>query len=198
MLHDCIVTGLRDYGHRERLLRESTLTLQKAIDICRTNRMAASQQHKMEESSTIHFTREERKHGPRENTRRNPHPTRRCKYYGDTHAAGNVPQNNGKLQSPLFVREYWPYSNELSTQNGLIIIPHSMRTKMTTRAHHSHLGIQYIIKTVRDIMYWPSMTADLTEAVQRCETFQQMKPALPKEPMMTYLCSSNLTLANRC
>ena len=99
---------------------------------------------------------------------------------------------NDKLQSPLCVREYWPYRDELSTQNGLvfrgtrIIIPHSMRTEMTARAHRSHLGIQYTINTARDIMYWPRMTADLTEAVQRCETCQQIKPALPKEPMMTY------------
>ena len=35
-------------------------------------------------------------------------------------------------------------------------------------------------------MYWLRMTADLTEAVQRCETCQQMKPSLPKEPMITY------------
>ena len=35
-------------------------------------------------------------------------------------------------------------------------------------------------------MYWPRMTANITEAVQRCETCQQIKPALPKEPMMTY------------
>ena len=35
-------------------------------------------------------------------------------------------------------------------------------------------------------MYWPSMTADLTETVQWCENCQQMKPALSKEPMMTY------------
>ena len=34
MLRDRIVAGLRDHGHRECLLRESTLTLQKAIDIC--------------------------------------------------------------------------------------------------------------------------------------------------------------------
>ena len=61
-----------------------------------------------------------------------------------------------------------------------------MRAEMTSRAHRSHLGIQYTINTVRDIMYWPRMTADLTEAVQRCETCQQTKPALPKEPMMTY------------
>lgn len=30
------------------------------------------------------------------------------------------------------------------------------------------------------------MTADLTEAVQRCDTCQQIKPALTKEPLMTY------------
>jgi len=35
-------------------------------------------------------------------------------------------------------------------------------------------------------MYWPRMTADLAEAVQRCETCRQKKPALSKEPMMTY------------
>ena len=94
---------------------------------------------------------------------------------------------NDKLQSPLCVRQYWPYRDELSTQNGLvfrgtrIIIPHSMRTEMTLRAHRSHLGIrQYTINTARDIIYWQRMTADLTEAVQ------QIKPALPKEPMMTY------------
>ena len=30
------------------------------------------------------------------------------------------------------------------------------------------------------------MTADLTEAVQRCDVCQQTRPALPKEPIMTY------------
>ena len=88
MILDCIVTGLRDHGHRERLLRNSTLTLQKAIDMCRTNGMAANQRHKIEQSGTIHFAREE-KRGPRENSRRNPCPTRPCKYCGDTHATGN-------------------------------------------------------------------------------------------------------------
>jgi len=93
---------------------------------------------------------------------------------------------NDKLQSPLCVREYWPYRDELSTQNGLVTPLHSMRTEMTLQAHRSLLGIQYTINTARDIMYWPRMTADLTEAVQRCETCHQIKPALPKEPMMTY------------
>ena len=32
----------------------------------------------------------------------------------------------------------------------------------------------------------PSMIADLTEAVQKCETCQQIKPALSKKPTTTY------------
>ena len=87
---DRIVTGFRGHGYHERILRESTLTLQKDIDICRTNEMAASQRHRAEQSGTIHFTsREEKKRGPHENPRRNPCPTRPSKYCGDTHATGN-------------------------------------------------------------------------------------------------------------
>jgi len=45
-----------------------------------------------------------------------------------------------------------------------IIIPQSMRAEMTSQAHHSLLRIQYTMTTVRDIMYWPRMSADLAEA----------------------------------
>ena len=100
---------------------------------------------------------------------------------------------NDKLTAdPPCLREYWPYRDELPTQNGQgfcgtrIIIPHSMRIEITARAHRSYIGIQYTINTARDIMYWSRMTSDLTEAWQRCETCRQIKPTLPKEPLMTY------------
>ena len=35
-------------------------------------------------------------------------------------------------------------------------------------------------------MYWPRMSADLTDAVQGCSTCQEMQPAQQKEPMMSY------------
>lgn len=41
-MRDRIVTGLRDHGYRE---------LQIAINICRTNEMAASQRHKIREQN---------------------------------------------------------------------------------------------------------------------------------------------------
>jgi hypothetical protein len=65
---------------------------------------------------------------------------------------------------PLCIREYWPYRDELSAQNGLafrgtrLIIPAAMRSEMINRAHASHLGIQYTTGTAREIMYWPRMT----------------------------------------
>ena len=50
MLRDRIVTGLRDHSQRKRLLRDTTLTLEKAKkDICQTNEMAANQRHKMKQ-----------------------------------------------------------------------------------------------------------------------------------------------------
>ena len=87
MLRDRIVTDLRAHGHRERLLRGTTLTLQKAIDICRTNEMAASQRVKMEQTDTVHLV-----HVNRTRARHaDPRKIKNCKYCGDSHAAGNYP-----------------------------------------------------------------------------------------------------------
>jgi len=97
-----------------------------------------------------------------------------------------------RSKAPLCVREYWTYRDELTTQNGLayrgtrIIIPTSMRKTMINRAHRAHLGIQYTISTAKEIMYWPRMSADLTEAVTLCSTCQAIQPAVQKEPMMTH------------
>ena len=99
---------------------------------------------------------------------------------------------NDKNDVPLTVREFWPYRDELSTQNGLvfrgtrIVIPTTLRSQLIQRAHASHMGIQYTSNTAREVMYWPSMTADLTEAVKRCHVCQETQDAQTKEPLMTY------------
>ncbi|PFX14589.1 Retrovirus-related Pol polyprotein from transposon 17.6 [Stylophora pistillata] len=65
---------------------------------------------------------------------------------------------NDKLMTPFCAREYGPYRDELTTQNGIvnrgtrIIILVSIRREMTTRAHRSHLGFQYTTSSARDIL----------------------------------------------
>ncbi len=97
-----------------------------------------------------------------------------------------------KNKTPLAICAYWPYRNELVASNGLVyrgtrlIIPTSMRSEMVKRAHASHMGIHYTLNTARDIMYWPGMPTELTDAVNHCNTCQEAQSAQPKEPMMTY------------
>ena len=81
-----------------------------------------------------------------------------------------------KNELPVCVRDYWSYRGELSTQDGLvyrgtrIIIPVKMRSQLLTRAHASHLGIQYTVNTAKEIMFWPRMHSELVKTVKRCQT----------------------------
>ena len=94
-----------------------------------------------------------------------------------------------KCEVPLSIREYWPYRDELATQNGIIytgtrvIIPTNMKRDLVVRAHASHLGIQSTINKAREIMFWPRMNHELTDAVQRCPTCQEAQPANCREPL---------------
>ena len=103
--------------------------------------------------------------------------------------SGGWPED--KAQVPLCIRDYWPYREEISTQNGLlyrgtrVIIPSSIRAEMLDRAHRSHMGIQYTLNTAREIMFWPKMHNDITETVQKCSTCQESQPANQPEPLMT-------------
>ena len=97
-----------------------------------------------------------------------------------------------KNDSPLNIREYWPYRNELATENGhayrgtRLIIPTKLRPEMVVRVHRYHLGIQYTLNTAREIMFWPRMHAEITEAVRRCETCQLAQPQQQRQPLMSY------------
>ena len=46
-----------------------------------------------------------------------------------------------------------------------------MRAQTIERAHTPSLvGIQYTMNTAKEVMYWPQMQAELTEAVRPCDT----------------------------
>ncbi|XP_038077199.1 uncharacterized protein K02A2.6-like [Patiria miniata] len=99
---------------------------------------------------------------------------------------------SNKQEVPLCIREYWPYRDELATQNGIIfrgtrvVIPTNMRRDLIVRAHASHLGTQSTINKAREIMFWPHMSQELTEAIQKCPSCQEAQPANCKEPLMTH------------
>lgn len=77
MLRNRTVTGLRDHGHRERLLRDTNLTLQKAIDICRANGWVT----RLGSQTAFTYASEKKKLDVRLETCENPCSSQKCKYW---------------------------------------------------------------------------------------------------------------------
>lgn len=100
-------------------------------------------------------------------------------FISDTLARAALPNKTINKETPH-------YQNGLAYRGTRLIIPTTLRKEMINRAHASHLGITYTTNTARDIMYWPRMTAELTEIVRQCNTCQETQQAAQKEPMMTY------------
>ena len=57
MIRDNIVYGIVDSSVRSRMLRDSKLTLQKAVDFCRANELAVSQAKVMQNEATVNSPR---------------------------------------------------------------------------------------------------------------------------------------------
>ena len=72
---------------------------------------------------------------------------------------------------PVQIREYCNYREELTLHSGIlfenqqVIIPNALRPELTTRAHSCHQGIEACIQRAKDVVFWPSMTKDIKEAV---------------------------------
>ena len=84
MLRDCIVVGVADNHIRSRLLREADLTLQRAMDVCKTSERAALHQQLMEagEVETTHYVKN-KKHAKGKSK-----ATNKCIYCGLEHEKG--------------------------------------------------------------------------------------------------------------
>ena len=61
---------------------------------------------------------------------------------------------------PVKVRDYFPFRDELTMQNGLIfkgerlVVPTSLREEMTEKLRSSHIGIQGCLRRARETLAW--------------------------------------------
>ena len=91
-LRDRIVLGTSSIAAREKLFREKKLTLDDAIDICRTSELAAKQLKEIVKPDEIQYAR--KASNTKKTTAHNKHHasrkrnTRKCKYCGESHTFG--------------------------------------------------------------------------------------------------------------
>ncbi|XP_060073920.1 uncharacterized protein K02A2.6-like [Ylistrum balloti] len=94
-----------------------------------------------------------------------------------------------KREVPQEARPYWPFRDEISCVDGLlfknhkVIIPKSLREKMLALVHKSHLGIVKCKSMARDTLYWPGMSVEIENMIQKCSVCAEASRKDPKEPL---------------
>ena len=75
---------------------------------------------------------------------------------------------------PRELHIFWNYREDLSMENRLItkgarlVIPSTLRSKVLEQIHKGHLGIEKCMLKVRDSVFWPGISNDIREAVEKC------------------------------
>ena len=84
-----------------------------------------------------------------------------------------------KKNLPTDLQEFWNYRDTLSIKNGLltcgsrIIVPHEMRTEMLQYIHEGHQGKERCFLRARNTVFWPKITYDIQELIERCIICQE-------------------------
>ena len=75
---------------------------------------------------------------------------------------------------PCELHTFWNYREDLSMENGLItkgarlIIPSTLRRKVLKQIHEGHLGIEKCMLKARDSVFWPGISNNIRETVEKC------------------------------
>ena len=98
------------------------------------------------------------------------------------------PEN--KAETDEKVKPYWDYREEIHVAEGLlfksdrIIVPYAMRKEMLQRIHEGHQGIERCKNRARDVLFWPAMSKQIEDMVQRCDICKHYQKSNAKEPMI--------------
>ena len=77
------------------------------------------------------------------------------------------------------LQEFWNHRDALSIKNGLItcgnriIVPNEMRAEMLQYIHKGHQGKERCLLWARNTVFWPKITYDIQELIERCIICQE-------------------------
>lgn len=94
-------------------------------------------------------------------------------------------------RTDLAVRQYWTIREQLSIDDGLVffgsrvVVPSAARRSVLARLHASHQGIVRTKRRAAQTVYWPGISNDIIQMIERCQPCQEHRPSLPKEPLLS-------------
>ena len=83
------------------------------------------------------------------------------------------------------LHEFWPHKEMLSVESGLItcgnriIVPREMQPEMLQYIHEGHQGKERCLLWARNTVFWPKMTYDVQELIERCIICQEHGKSQP-------------------
>ena len=96
---------------------------------------------------------------------------------------------NDRSECPKQLLDFWNFRDEMSVIDGValkgskILIPKELRPLMLDKVHDSHLGVEKCTQRAREVLFWPSMTADIRSKVLQCPICIEHRCSNPKEPL---------------
>ncbi|XP_060865999.1 uncharacterized protein K02A2.6-like [Metopolophium dirhodum] len=90
------------------------------------------------------------------------------------------------------IKHYFQIKNELIKENGIvyfgnrIIIPKALRNYVIKKLHETHLGITKTLKKIKLIFYWPGMSSDVKNFIEKCELCRKVSISKIKEPLLQH------------
>ena len=88
------------------------------------------------------------------------------------------------------LKTFFDYRDELTAQDRLIlrgqriVILLAMRSEMKQKSHVGHLGINSCLRRMRDLIFWPGMSAEIRQYVQAFATSATYADRQPTEPFI--------------
>ena len=87
---------------------------------------------------------------------------------------------------PQELHLYWNFQEDLSVRDGLVtkgsrlLIPSTLHRKVLEQIHEEHQGMEKCMLKARESVFWPGISDDIEEAVEKCgicqSTSQAAKP----------------------
>ena len=93
---------------------------------------------------------------------------------------------------PTSAQLFFKYRDEMTLQNGLvfkgtkIVVPESLRRDMIEETHKSHQGLQACLRRAREVFFWPGMSAQLKNRIDKCSICQSVRPEQASEPLQPH------------
>lgn len=93
-------------------------------------------------------------------------------------------------QVPKCIRHFFTFRDELAFAEGLlfkgdrVVVPSEERANALKHIHAGHSGIQSSLRRARESVYWPKMSTEIHEMIERCKICERNQKSNNKEKIL--------------